>query len=328
MDVLALGAAASLMVTLLALAYAFMTGSAATAQIRGRLRGALSGGVTTVEAASAVDPLRQTRTAPSIYQSIISGAWLERMQTDLRLAESQLQPIDLIAIRIAFAGAAFVVPFLIVSSVGAVIPGLLLGAVSAVVGLQVPQIWLTQRRNARSRKLEGQLPDALTSIANALKAGFGLLQAMNMAADQLEHPIATELKVTVHETNVGSSVDEAFIALSERNESYDLDLVVTAVLVQRSAGGNLAEILQTVTETMRERTRIRGEINTLTAQQKLTGIVIGLLPVGVGAMFMVVSPAYITLLFTELLGQVMLAIAVILEVVGIMIIRRILDIEV
>jgi len=323
MDVLALGAAASLMVTILALAFAFMSGSAATAEIRGRLRGALSGGMTSVET-SAIDPLRETHAGPGIYQSIISGAWLERMQNDLRLAESQLQPLDVIAIRIAFAGIGFVVPYLLLGGIG----GILVGLIAALVGLQVPQFWLTQRRNTRARRLEAQLPDALTSIANALKAGFGLLQAMSMAADQLEHPIATELKITVHETNVGSSVDEAFAALSERNESYDLDLVVTAVLVQRSAGGNLAEILQTVTETMRERSRIRGEINTLTAQQKLTGIVIGLLPVGVGAMFMVVSPSYITLLFTETMGQVMLSVAVLLEVVGILVIRRILDIEV
>jgi len=144
----------------------------------------------------------------------------------------------------------------------------------------------------------------------------------------MEHPIATELAQTVHETNVGSSVEEAFLNLGERGANYDLDLVVTAILVQRSAGGNLAEILQTVTETMRERARIRGEIETLTAQQKLTGIVIALLPVGVGGMFMLVSPEYMNVLFTEMLGRVMLGMAVVMQVVGILVIGRILDIEV
>jgi len=149
-----------------------------------------------------------------------------------------------------------------------------------------------------------------------------------MAADQLEHPIATELDQTVHETNVGSSMDDAFLALSERCNSYDLDLVVTAVLIQRSAGGNLSEILENVAATMRERVRIRGEIQTLTAQQTLTGIVIALLPVGVGGIFMVISPEYITTLFTETMGQVMLGLAIILESVGILVIKRILAIEV
>jgi tight adherence protein B len=154
------------------------------------------------------------------------------------------------------------------------------------------------------------------------------MQAMDMASEQLQHPVATELAQTVHETNLGSSMEEAFLGLSERNEDYDLDIVVTAILVQRSTGGNLAEILGTVAQTMRERVRIRGEIATLTSQQKLTGIVISLLPVAVGAMFFVISPEYISTLFTETIGLVMLGIAVVLETVGILVIQRILDIEV
>jgi tight adherence protein B len=206
--------------------------------------------------------------------------------------------------------------------------GFVLGVVAGAAGFQLPQLWLKQAKNKRRNKLEAQLPEALTMIANSLKAGFGLMQAMNMAAEQLEHPIGTELAITVHETNVGSSMEEAFLSLSDRNENYDLDIVVTAVLVQRTAGGNLAEILENVTDTMRERIRIRGEINTLTAQQKLTGIVIALLPVGVCLMFLVVSPDYITVLFTETLGRVMLGAAGLLEFVGILIIQRILNIEV
>jgi tight adherence protein B len=123
-------------------------------------------------------------------------------------------------------------------------------------------------------------------------------------------------------------VEEAFLNLSERGTNYDLDLVVTAILVQRSAGGNLSEILETVTDTMRERVRIKGEINTLTAQQRLTGFVISLMPVGVGAMFMVVSPDYMTPLFTETLGRVMLLSAVVMQTIGVLIIGRILNIEV
>lgn len=322
MDLIALGAAASLMATVMVFALAFMSGSAATAQMRGRLEGVLAGAPPIDP--RALDALRTTRSSPGFLQSITSGAWLVRMENDLRLAESQLRPVDVISIRIALAGLAFVGPFLFLGG----IMGILLGAVAALVGLQVPQVWLNNRRDSRNRKLEAQLPEALTSIANALKAGFGLLQGMSLAAEQLENPVAQELKQTVYETNVGSSMDEAFLALGQRNQSYDLDLVVTAVLVQRSAGGNLAEILQTVTETMRERARIRAEIVTLTAQQTLTGIVIALLPVAVGGLFLVISPTYITVLFTETLGQVMLAMAVVLETIGILVIRRILAIEV
>ena len=165
-------------------------------------------------------------------------------------------------------------------------------------------------------------------ISNSLKAGFGLLQAMSAAAEQMSHPISTELGRTIHEMNIGSSAEVALLALSERSDSYDLDIVVTAILVQRTVGGNLGEILDTVAETMRERIRIRGEIATLTAQQKLTGIVLGLIPIGVGLLFQVMSPGYINPLFTTLTGKGMLVAAVIMETIGVMIIQRILDIEV
>jgi tight adherence protein B len=206
--------------------------------------------------------------------------------------------------------------------------GLVIAAGAAFGGFQAPQMWVSNRVKSRAQKLEQQLPEALTLVGNSLKAGFGLLQSLSLATQQLEHPISTELAQTVYETNVGSSMDEAFLELSRRCDSYDLDLVVTAILVQRSAGGNLAEILDNVAGTMRERVRIRGEINTLTAQQRMTGFVIGLLPVGVGGLFMLVSPEYISVLFTETIGKVLLAIAVLLEVVGTIVIRRILSIEV
>ena len=327
MDVLALGAAVSIMVAIVAFGVAFAA-VPASAQIRSRLEGAISGRFASViQGPGAVDPLRAHK-APGALQALVSGAWLARIERDLRLADSRLHPTDFLAIRGALAALGFAVPFVFLGSYTGAALSLLVSAGAALVGFQLPQVWISRRRAARNQKLEAQLPDALTLLANSLKAGFGLLQGMTMAAEQLEHPIATELALTVHETNVGSSTEEAFLALSGRNENYDLDLVVTAVLVQRSAGGNLAEILQTVTNTMRERVRIKGEIQTLTAQQSLTGVVIALLPVCVGGMFLLISPSYISLLFTETMGQVMLAGGFVLEMIGIMLIKRILAIEV
>ena len=322
MDPLALGAAVSLGATVFAIGLAVALGAGSSVQIRTRLEGALSGqGPVEV---SPIDPLRRIQSAAGIYQLIISGAWLEKVDRKLRLADSQLKPIDFLAIRVAMAGLGFAIPYLFVGGVLGL--GIAVGA--ALFGYQAPQMWLNRRESGRAKKLEDQLPEALTMISNSLKAGFGLLQSLDLAVEQLEHPVATELGQTVHETNVGSAIDQAFLDLSERCDSYDLDLVVTAVLVQRASGGNLAEILGNVAETMRERVRIRNEITTLTAQQKLTGIVIGLLPVGVGLLFLMASPEYITPLFTETLGKVMLGLAVVLETVGIMVIQRILDIDV
>lgn len=322
MDPLALGAAASLAVTVLVAALA-LGGLASGARARTRLEGVMSGSIGSVEASSPIDPLRG-KSAAGMFQFIMSGAFLERIQRDLHLADSQLKPVDFIAIRVALACLLLAIPYLFFGG----IIGIMIGAGVALVGFQVPQMWVKQRGKARADKLEQQLPEALTQVGNSLKAGFGLIQSLSLAADQLDHPISTELAQTVHETNVGSSMDEAFVQLSERCESYDLDLVVTAILVQRSAGGNLSEILGNVAETMRERVRIRGEIQTLTAQQRMTGFVIGLLPVAVGGLFFVVSPEYVEVLLTETIGNVMLGAAALLEVVGLLIIRRILAIEV
>lgn len=321
MDPLALGAALSLGATVFAIGLAVALGAGSSIQIRTRLEGALSG-QGPVDA-SPIDPLRRVQSA-GVYQFIISGAWMEKVDRTLRLADSQLKPIDFLAIRVAMAGLGFAVPYLFIAGM----LGLLVAVPAALFGYQAPQIWMNRRVQSRAKKLEDQLPEALTMIGNSLKAGFGLLQSLDLAVGQLEHPIATELGQTVHETNVGSSIDKAFLDLSARCNSYDLDMVVTAVLVQRASGGNLAEILGNVAETMRERVRIRNEITTLTAQQKLTGIVIGLLPVGVGLLFLMASPEYISPLFTETIGKVMLGAAIVLESVGIMIIQRILDIDV
>lgn len=327
MDVLALATAVSLLVMVLAFSLAF-AGQATGVQIRTRLQGVLSGTNQMIDI-SAVDPLRRVGTTTGPLQGLFSGNWLRRMEQDLRLADSQLQAMDMIAMRVALGGAGFAVGFLVLSGLlNNMVLGLLVGVLAFAVGFQIPAVWLGRRKKSRANKLEAQLPDTLTFIANSLKAGFGLLQAMNMAAEQLEHPLSTELAITVHETNVGSSTEEAFLNLSERCHNYDLDLVVTAILVQRSAGGNLAEILETVCETMRERARIKGEIVTLTAQQSLTGMVISCLPIFVGVMFAFISWEYISLLFTETLGLVMLGVGVLLWVVGFLVIKRILDIEV
>jgi len=326
MDILVITAAGSLFVTIMAFALAFSSTSA-NAQIRGRLEGVLSGTsvIDTVQSSAA---LRKSQSPVTFLKLIFSGEWLHRIERELALAESKLQPLDFIAIRVAVAALGFSVPFIFLSGVIGNLPAGIVSLGSGGVGFMLPQFWLHWRQDNRRKKLEAQLPEALVFVANSLKAGFGLLQSLSMAAEQLEHPVATELELTVHETNMGSSMDEAFLSLSERSDSYDLDLVVTAMLIQRASGGNLSEILETVASTMRERARIRQEIQTLTAQQKLTGIVIALLPVGVGGLFFLVSPDYISTLFTDTMGQVLLGGAVVLETIGILVIQRILAIEV
>jgi tight adherence protein B len=165
-------------------------------------------------------------------------------------------------------------------------------------------------------------------LANALKSGFGLMQSMDLVARELEHPIATDIRRMLQDINVGAATDEALANFARRSGSSDLDIVVTAMLIQQSTGGNLAEILETVGHTMRERIRIRGEIKTLTTQQVMTGAIIGALPIFIALAISVINPDYIGLLFTRTVGQVMIAGAIMMELFGMFVIKRILAIEV
>jgi tight adherence protein B len=324
MDPLAAVAALSAMVTVVVLLFAFY-GSAvpSSSLVRGRLEGLMSG--TSVVDVGNPLALKKSAGAGSLFSNLLSGKVTEKLALELERADLTLSPSEFVMIRFGLAVLAFIVPLFLF---GTSVTGGLIGLVAAVIGYNLPKWYLKRRRKSRVAKLNKQLPEALTMISNSLKAGFGLLQALNVAVDQTAHPISTEFGRTIHEMNIGSSAEEALTALSERSGSYDLDIVVTAILVQRTVGGNLGEILDTVAQTMRERIRIRGEIATLTGQQMLTGVVIGLLPVALGLGFEVLSPGYINPLFTTLVGKAMLVTAVVLETVGIMIIQRILNIEV
>ena len=323
MDWLAAVAAFTVMSTVVVVMFAFWGASiAGNANMRGRLEGLLSG--TSVVDVSTPGALRQMPSGKSIIRNLIGENLRESLAVQLERADMTIQPSEYVIIRLAMALVGIAAPIVVIGGTF----GLIAALVLAVVGYNLPKFYLNRRRNQRIAKLNSQLPEALTIISNALKAGFGLLQALHNASDQLDHPISTELGRTIHEMNIGSSAEESLIALSERSGSYDLDIVITAILVQRSVGGNLGEILDTVAETMRERIRIRGEIKTLTSQQKLTGIVIGFLPIGIGVLFQIMSHGYINPLFTTTMGKVMIGTACVLEVIGVMVIQRILDIEV
>jgi tight adherence protein B len=151
---------------------------------------------------------------------------------------------------------------------------------------------------------------------------------MEASAEQIPAPLSVEIRRTLRDTAMGASVEQALAALNERIGSPDFDIVITAILIQRSVGGNLAEILDNVAHTMRERERIKGEIRTLTSQQRLTGYVIGGIPIGLLIIFYMISPEFTGLLFTDPLGRLMLMGAFVSEVIGYLIIQRIVNIEV
>jgi tight adherence protein B len=213
--------------------------------------------------------------------------------------------------------------------VGVIVLGeLLFGLVLMVLGAVAPWFLLRFAVRRRIGKIEKQLVELLVMLSNSLKAGFGLMQAVDQAARQLDPPIADELKQLRRDMQVGSTIEEAVTDFGRRIGSYDVDIIVTAILVQRNVGGNLSEILDTTAHTIRERERIRGEIKALTAEGKVSGVIIGILPPALAGIFMLINRSYMMVLFTEPAGRLMLGTAILLELLGIFAIKKIISIEV
>ena len=278
------------------------------------------------QAARAVEGLRQHRDGRiPLLGSLIKGrVWVQEAAENLERADMRLTVSEYVGLRIFLAGMFGGVAYLLLG-----VPfGLILGVVLGIVGFLLPRIYMSFKKGKRLKNLESQLPDALTMLSNSLKAGFGLMQSLELASRELAHPLATDIRRMMQDINVGMQTDEALIQFSKRSGSADLDIVVTAMLIQQSTGGNLAEILETVGHTMRERNRIRGEIKTLTTQQTMTGFIIGALPVAIALAIGLLNPGYIEPLFTTLTGQAMLGGAFCLETFGVLVIKKILAIEV
>jgi tight adherence protein B len=327
MDPLALGAAVAVLVATMlgVVVLALAATSTAGDRARQRLQNLFVTSVLELPGVGSALRERESSEFLGLGQLSLGREWAAKATLDLDQADLHLRVGEYVALRVGIALLFFALAFVLIPSR---LVAMAIGMALGVVGFLAPAFFVRYRKQKRLNKLESQLEEALTLTANSLKAGFGLLQSLELAAQQLEHPMATELRRTLHDINVGSSTEDALLALSERASSYDLDIVITAILIQRSVGGNLAEILDTVAHTMRERASIRGHIRAVTSQQRLTGYILGALPIAVMGMLFLVSSEYMTPLFTTVAGQVLLVGAGVMEFLGILLIRRILAIEV
>lgn len=192
----------------------------------------------------------------------------------------------------------------------------------------LPPIYIQSKITKRLRVFDSQLNDTLGVLANSLRAGFSFFQAMDTVRKEMPDPISKEFGKTLKEINFGTPVEEALRNMSERVGSQDLDLVVTAVLIQRQVGGNMAEILETISQTIRDRIKILGEIKTLTAQGKISGYIIGSLPIILLLVLSGINPEYTSVLYTSQKGIAILAGGAFSQILGIVLIKKIINIEV
>jgi tight adherence protein B len=196
------------------------------------------------------------------------------------------------------------------------------------VGFIVPDLIIESKKSRRMAKISSQLPEALGIISNGLRAGFSFTQAMGVVISEISGPICEEFSKVLRENSLGKPLEEALTNMSDRTDDEDLDMFVTALIIQRQVGGNLAEVLDTISDTIRERVRIKGEIKTLTAQGKMSGIIVSLLPFGLAIALSIINPGYLTVLFMTFIGKLMIAVGVILQLIGIFVLTRLVDIKV
>lgn len=205
--------------------------------------------------------------------------------------------------------------------------GLMPSATLAVIGAFAPVIFIKVKKDKRKKAFEAQLGDTLIMMCNGLRSGFSFNQVMENVANDMPPPIGIEFGRVCNEIRYGATMEEALNSMCERVKSADLLLVVSAVLIQRTTGGNLSEILSTISDTIRERIKIKGEINSITAQGRMSGLIIGALPIGIAAILMVVNPEYMSTFFTTTAGNIMLIVSVVMEIVGFFAIRKVVTVE-
>lgn len=202
------------------------------------------------------------------------------------------------------------------------------GLIGLVVGFMIPRWWIQQRKKDRLNRFNDGLQDMITTMIGSLRAGFSFVQALKTVVDESESPIKEEIELVLKEMQYGRTMEAALQQLKERMPSEDLDLMIQAILIQRQIGGNLAVVLETIVQTIRDRNKIQRQIRTLTAQGRLSGIIIGTLPIVLGILLYWIQPDYIGTLFDHPIGMIFLLCGSISACIGFMLIRKLTTIEV
>jgi tight adherence protein B len=207
--------------------------------------------------------------------------------------------------------------------------------VGGLIGFIIPGKWLGRRKGGRQNAFNKQLPDTIMLIANALRAGSSFLQAIELVVRESRPPVSIEFGRVIREVNLGLPFESALENMVRRVRSDDLELMATAISIQHTVGGNLAEILDSIAFTIRERIRIKGEIRTLTAQQRLSGYVVAFLPISLAGFLFVAAPGFMEPMFANPpavlglpAGVIVLCFGGFMMFIGFMFIRKIVDIEV
>ena len=256
---------------------------------------------------------------PWLNRLLLSIRWAQKLDQLLQQADIR-HPVGLfilLSVLLASGGgliAAFVTPVLVLPAI-------------ALLGL-VPFVYIYVKKRKRMRKFERQLPDTMDLIARALKAGHALSGGLQLVGEEFGDPIGTEFQRTVNEINFGVAVPDALKALAQRVDCKDLKFFVMSVIIQRETGGNLAEILENIARLIRERFKLQGRIRVLSAEGKLSAIILVAIPFFLGFALSIINPDYINTLFEDPIGIVLLVFASVMMALGILMMKKMVAIRV
>jgi tight adherence protein B len=245
------------------------------------------------EAALSADAeIRGMSPVPKVFHVLLGRSYMQKLEENLAQADIPMKPSEYILLRLVLAAIGYLVGLY---GLGYIHSALFLG----VLGFFVPAMALKFHQQRRRTRFVGQLADALMLLTNSLRSGYGFLKGLELIAKEMGDPIAKELNRMLREVSLGATVEQALLNLGRRVNSQDMDIVISAFLIQKDVGGNLTEIMEKVAETIRERLRIQGDIRVLTAQGRLSGLIVGLLPVGLFLFFLLRAPDYFRPLFAS-----------------------------
>ncbi len=260
------------------------------------------------------------------YVSILSKAfrWIpysKKTEKLLQQAGTDMTPAEFFALRISAAGASVIVVYFLNAHWIWMIVGTL-------IGFLIPSIIVRRQRKKRLDLLTYQLVETLGTMANSLRAGFSFMQAMKMVSDEMPDPIGPEFGRVVRETSLGVPVEDSLKKMVERLPNTELDVIVQGIIAQRESGGNLAELLLAMEETIRGRVRVLEELNTLVAQGKLSSWIITALPIALATFIYFTNPDYLSIMFEHPLGWFLSISALISIFIGWLFIQKVIKIEV
>jgi tight adherence protein B len=278
-------------------------------------------------AAAPVEMLRDRRASSvRVLDLALRGrSWTQAQRLALERAGLELRVAEYVALRLLVVAAGAVVGGLLGVRGGFVLPAALAGGVAGVLA---PAIWMRRRVAHRRRAIDTELGELCEMMASMLQSGFGYLQALAMAAEQLQPPLSTELAQMRDAIRLGAGVDEALEQLNARLDSADFDMVATAIAIQRRSGGSLAGILRNVAQTIRERQLFKLEIAALTSRERFSALIVAGFPLLLVAGLTAMMPATFGRLFTDPAGRAILAIALTADTVGYLVIKRVTKLEV